>query len=134
MTVYVDSSAFTTRYIDSEPSHERCVAIMDRHDAWATSRLTSIETARALSRARGRAGAAAYLAEFDADLVESLLIDLDRGVLAIAREVALSTGAKTLDAIHVASAVRLGDPDLEFLTFDVRQSQAATQMGLRLAR
>ena len=40
------------------------------------------------------------------------------------------TGARTLDALHLAAARRLGGAAVPFVTFDVRQAQAARTLGL----
>jgi uncharacterized protein len=40
---------------------------------------------------------------------------------------------RTLDAIHVASAVSLGDELTELITYDRRMAEAATALGLRVA-
>jgi predicted nucleic acid-binding protein len=131
MTLYVDASAFTRRYIHDEPGHDECRAIMRASDDWVTSRLTLVETPRALHRAGVDADA---IGAFDVDAGESAIVELDHAVAAIARVVAMETGVKTLDAIHIASASQLPDPDLRFLTYDERQATAAEAVGLRLAR
>jgi predicted nucleic acid-binding protein len=38
-------------------------------------------------------------------------------------------GVRSLDAIHLASAQALQIPTLSFLTFDLRQAQAARSLG-----
>lgn len=40
------------------------------------------------------------------------------------------TGVRTLDTLHLAAAQRIGGPAVPFLTFDVRQAQAARGLGL----
>ena len=37
---------------------------------------------------------------------------------------------RTLDAIHLAAAQRVSEPGVSFLTFDLRQAQAARALGL----
>jgi len=41
---------------------------------------------------------------------------------------------RTGDAIHLATALALEDPDVEFVTYDARLAQAAAQIGLRLVQ
>jgi uncharacterized protein len=36
---------------------------------------------------------------------------------------------KTLDALHLAAAQRVGGPELTFVTFDERQAEAARSLG-----
>jgi uncharacterized protein len=40
------------------------------------------------------------------------------------------TGVRALDALHLAAAQRIGGAAVPFLTFDVRQAQAARSLGL----
>jgi len=44
--------------------------------------------------------------------------------------VAELTGVRVLDALHLAAIQRSGGPAVPFLTFDVRQAQAARALGL----
>jgi predicted nucleic acid-binding protein len=48
----------------------------------------------------------------------------------MAAAIAELTGARTLDALHLAAAQRVGGPAVPFLTFDVRQARAARGLGL----
>ena len=48
----------------------------------------------------------------------------------IAADIAEMTGARTLDALHLAAARRLGGAAVPFVTFDVRQAQVARTLGL----
>lgn len=41
---------------------------------------------------------------------------------------------RTLDAIHLATALSIGDPDLEFITYDDRQAEAARAAGLKVVQ
>jgi predicted nucleic acid-binding protein len=132
MTLYIDASAFVKRYARHEAHHDECLRTMDDHDLWVTSRITSIEAPRGIARASSSDPAA--LAEYDADAIDLAYIDIDHGVVAVARAIALDTGIKTLDAIHIASAKQLPVDELEFLTYDDRQAAAAESLGLRLAR
>jgi predicted nucleic acid-binding protein len=134
MTLYVDSSAFIKRYLADEPEHVNCIERMERDETWTTSRLTTVETPRALHITCMPQLAVDATMQFHDDLTETLLIEVDRTVLAFARDIAIETGAKTLDAIHLASAKLIEGNDSSFLTYDQRQSRAAEQIGLRLTR
>jgi hypothetical protein len=56
------------------------------------------------------------------------LIALDEDI----RRVAAGLGGtlKTLDAIHVASALSIGDREVQFVTYDDRQANTARECGL----
>lgn len=69
-------------------------------------------------------------AAFAEDLPTVGVVELDGVVCEMAASIAASTGVRTLDALHLAAAQRIASPDLVFLTFDVRQAQAARALGL----
>ena len=63
------------------------------------------------------------------DLDQFALVSVDEGVSEAAAEIAEQLGVRSLDAIHLGSAQRLMVPTLTFLTFDLRQAQAARSLG-----
>ena len=93
-----------------------------------------------LAAFRGALGAAARddaLASFDEDIAEGRYAPADilwRAALQRAAELSrkhtAALGCRTLDVLHVASALELGLP--RFLTFDARQRALARVAGLRL--
>ena len=61
------------------------------------------------------------------------LIGLDQDIRRSAIE--LGDGRlKALDAIHIATALAIGDRDLHFITYDDRQADAARQAGLKVVQ
>lgn len=58
------------------------------------------------------------------------LIALDEDIRRVAG--GLGGTLTALDAIHVASALSIGDRDLEFVTYDERQAEAARAAGLKV--
>jgi uncharacterized protein len=67
---------------------------------------------------------------FAADVRALSIVELDEVTCEAAATVAEVTGVRTLDALHLAAAQRVGGPAVPFLTFDVRQAQAARAVGL----
>jgi predicted nucleic acid-binding protein len=59
------------------------------------------------------------------------LVALDATTCREAARIAESTGCRSLDALHLASALRAG-PATTLLTFDLRQEQVARDLGLRV--
>ena len=55
---------------------------------------------------------------------------LDETTCETAAGIAEMTGVRTVDALHLAAAQRIGGAAVPFLTFDVRQAQAARSLGL----
>lgn len=105
-------------------------AALERHLAagqvLATSRIALVEVPRATAIANP---GAAVRREAGRLLESCLLIDVSDRVLASAAELA-SASVRTLDAIHLASALRV-DPD-ELLAYDRRLAVAATEHGLKV--
>ena len=58
-------------------------------------------------------------------------VELDADLARVAAATG-GTGLRALDAIHVASALRLGDEVDTFVTYDLRQAFAARAMGLHV--
>ena len=67
--------------------------------------------------------------QVQADLDAFALVSLDDVTCNDAARIAEQTLCRSLDALHVAAARRAGE-STTFLTFDVRQAQAARSAGL----
>ncbi len=128
MTIYVDSSALLKRYVD-EPDSGEAVALLSSDPSLTTARHTLVEVRRNLARLLREAPAAAAAKDFAADAARLEIIELDAETCERAATIAEVTGAKTLDAMHLAAAQRAGGPAISFLTFDLRQAQAARTLG-----
>ena len=61
------------------------------------------------------------------------LLALDEDVRRTASRIGDGT-LRSLDAIHVATALAVGDRDLEFVTYDDRQAKAARAAGLTVVQ
>jgi predicted nucleic acid-binding protein len=92
-----------------------------------TSRVGVIETVRASSR---RPHDSAHLAVVLADLH---LIELDASVASVAASIGSPT-LRTLDAIHIASAMAVAADLDAFVTYDDRMAEAARALGLPVIR
>lgn len=90
----------------------------------ATSALGRVEVLRAARRAGGAAFTEAQAVIGDVDLVP-----LDQGVQDLACEIG-EPALRTLDAIHLASAVLLRDELTAFVAYDHRLAAAAQAAGL----
>lgn len=130
MTTYVDSSALLKRYVD-EPDSARADELLAADDVLVTGRHTVVEVRRNLARLLPTTAAAAARAAFSADLPALSLVELDAATVELAATLAEQTGVRTLDALHLGAAYRLGTA-LTFLTFDVRQGAAARAVGFRV--
>lgn len=129
MSLYVDSSALLKRYVD-EPDSELAESLLRSDPSLLTARHTVVEVRRNLARLLEERDAATARAAFLEDLGVLSIVELDEVTCEMAAAISELTGVRTLDALHLAAAQRIGGPAVPFLTFDVRQAQAARGLGL----
>jgi predicted nucleic acid-binding protein len=125
-TVYADSSALAKLVVD-EPESGDFFEYLDNGPVIATSRIATVEVARAAAIADPGAGAQRRV---DRILGYCLLVDVTAEVIDAARRLASRT-LRSLDAIHLATALQIA-PD-EFVAYDRRLLSAAADHGLRVA-
>lgn len=130
MSLYVDSSALLKRYV-AEPDSDVAESFLTG-EAWLlTGRHAIVEVRRNLSRLLSGPELARARSTFAEDLEAISVVELDAVTCEAAAAVAEVTGVRTLEALHLAAARRVGGPAaVPFLTFDVRQAQAARALGL----
>jgi len=127
MAQYVDSSALAKLYVQ-EAESDTAQRLLEADREWISAAHTFVEVRRVLSiRTDGRALAAAR-SNFLRDWERILVVQLDATTCASAASIAETTQARTLDALHLAAAMR-AIPGQRFVTFDVRQADAARQLG-----
>ncbi|MBA2506284.1 MAG: type II toxin-antitoxin system VapC family toxin [Thermoleophilaceae bacterium] len=120
---YLDSSALV-RLVVSEPESEALTAYLAKRRARASCALARAEVPRA-----ARVNSTAAVPRALALLEDIALVGLDDALLD--RAAALGDPVlRTLDAIHVAAAERLGDDLGELITYDRRMAAAASDLGL----
>lgn len=125
---YLDSSAIL-KLIVREPESAGLLAFLAREDERASSALARVEVARAL----GRMEAGRRVRDRAAEVLERIsLIRMDDLILEEAAAIELSS-LRTLDAIHLASALALGDELAAMVTYDRRMAEAAIRCGLATA-
>ena len=129
--IYADSSALLKRYVD-EPDSDRAEELLAADRTLVTGRHAVVEVRRNLARVLSPSDATSARAAFAADLGSFSIVELDAGTCELAATIAEQTGVRTLDALHLGAARRLGTV-LTFLTFDVRQAQAARALGFAVA-
>lgn len=129
MSLYVDSSALLKRYV-AEPDSDAAEALLRSDPSLLTARHTIVEVRRNLVRLLDERDAAAARSAFQSDLDAFAMIELDETTCETAAGIAELTGVRTLDALHLAAAQRVGGPAVPFVTFDLRQAQAARTLGL----
>jgi uncharacterized protein len=130
VTLYVDSSALLKRYVDEHDS-DAAVDAMAADPVLLTSRITEVEVRRNLSRLLSAPELDRVRRQFSTDLDAFALMAVDAAICNDAARIAEQTLCRSLDAIHLASALRAGASTV-VLTFDIRQAGAARAIGLRV--
>jgi uncharacterized protein len=128
MTTYVDSSALLKNYF-AEPDSSLAERLLNSDSVLVTSWVTFVEVRRNLARALRGAELREAKDQFVADLDSMALVAVDETVCRAAAQIGEQLGVRSLDAIQLASAQRLAIPSLPFVTFDLRQAQAARSLG-----
>lgn len=131
MTAYIDSSAILKRYVD-EPDSNLANDLLASDSALVTGRHTIVEVRRNLARMLSNSALTEARSAFASDLDSFALVELDAATCELAATIAEQTGVRTLDSLHLAAARRLGTA-IDFVTFDIRQSMAARQLGFRVS-
>ena len=123
--VYLDSSAIA-KLLLPEPDREDLRSYLMTRPIRATSTVSLVEVARAIWRRdrQQERGLPEVWASVD-------LIPFDLGVADRATKIE-PPALRTLDAIHVASALQLGTDLVAFVTYDIKLAAAAEERGLRV--
>jgi predicted nucleic acid-binding protein len=125
--IYLDSAA-VVKLVHAEPESQALRDWLDdRADTpWTSSTLLEVETFRAL--ARHAPTAITHLHQV-LDLID--LVEIDTNIRILAQTIRPPT-VRTLDAIHLATALRLHPQLTSFITYDKRLAEAAAQAGLTM--
>jgi hypothetical protein len=123
---YFDASALV-KLVVHEPETAALQQAVLACEALFTSEVGAIELLRALART----GLPAAVTQGEAVLEALGLASLTPAIRARAGRLEPAS-LRTLDAIHIATAVSLSLPEIDFLTYDERQAGAARAQGLRV--
>jgi len=122
--IYLDTSAAAKALIEEEGSEAVVRAFADGSE-FVSSRLLAVEL-HAIADRRSLDRAAVV------DLLDRVaLVSVDDETLTAA--IQAGSGLRTLDALHLAAALELGDVVTALLTFDRELAAAARAQGLSLA-
>jgi hypothetical protein len=123
--IYLDSAA-VVKLVHAEPESAALRSWLDEQAEiqWISSVLTEIESFRALARYAPEA-----VSRLPAVLDQIDLIDLDQRIRMLAQTVTPAT-VRSLDAIHLGTALRPRSSLTSFVTYDKRLLDAAQAAGL----
>ena len=123
---YVDASALVKLVVD-EPESPSMLHWYAESERLASSRIGIIETRRAANRR------AHDPSQVETVLRSVVILEVDDIVARRAARMA-PAGLRTLDAIHLATALELGSEMDAFVTYDDRLAEAARTVGLPVVR
>lgn len=123
--LYLDASALVKRYVAEEGSGE-LIEAMKAADGWAICRIGYVETARAVQLAVGKRAVGRFVAEWPSFEV----VEVDATLVEAAAELAFAEELRSLDALHLASALLIAPGGLTLATWDARLHRAAQHRGL----
>jgi uncharacterized protein len=134
---YFDTSAVVPLLV-VEPGSARAVALWDGADRAVSARLVYPEGRAALAQAHrlGRLTAhrlRAAVTEFDSRYEEFDLVEIDDALARHAGQLAEAHGLRGYDAVHLAAADRVSDPDVVVVAGDEALLTAATAEGMTIA-
>ena len=123
-TFYFDSSASVELAVGDPVAAD--IAKLATGGLWVTCDLSRTEVVRAIARRRP-----AETSNAREVLHNMMIIALDKDVYEMAGRIQPAR-LRSLDAIHVAAALSLGDDLTAFITYDQRQAEAARLNGLHV--
>jgi hypothetical protein len=126
LSKYVDASAIVKLYVQESDSEQAAELL---RGPWATGRHTLVEVRRALAETLDGEELEIARERFAKDWGMTFVVELDDVTCENAAQLAESTGARTLDALHLGAAETLGEGKLPFVTFDRRLAGAARSLG-----
>jgi uncharacterized protein len=127
LPAYVETSALL-KLLLPEPERDELSIELGRWPDWVTSELTTVECRRALTRERANVS---VRARADYVLARCVLVRIDTLVLRLAERIG-PRDLRSLDAIHLATALSLGDRPEAFITYDDRLASAARTLKLNV--
>jgi predicted nucleic acid-binding protein len=121
---YFDASAIV-KLEHVERWSQDLIDYLEENDVEAsTSIVAQVEVVRALRR---------VAADSRAAIRGFFLLSLDSDVCQEAAKLG-SPLVRSIDAIHIATALAIGDRDLDFVTYDDRMAEAARECGLKVVQ
>ena len=116
------------KLVAAERESHALAEALERWPDWVSSAVAAVECQRALKRVRSPS---AVSKRVDAVLARTTLVKVDEPVLRLASRIGTPT-LRSLDALHLATALSMGDDPEAFITYDERLATAARGLKLRV--
>jgi predicted nucleic acid-binding protein len=123
--LYLDSSAIV-KLVSREPESDALVRAVRVDASLISSALSYVEVVRAVRRVRG------HVRRAETVLGGIALVPIDDGIVRSAADLP-SSSLRTLDAIHLATALSLRSDVTRLVTYDTRLAEAARAMKVDVA-
>lgn len=125
---YVDSSALVKLYV-RETDSATAERLLSADPLWVTAAHTQVEVRRTLALRAPPGKLTQLKSDFARDWDRLAVVALDAATCRLAADLAEGTRVRSLDALHLAAAQRVGAPVVRLVTFDLRLGQAARSLG-----
>lgn len=127
MSVYIDSSALAKRYV-TEIQSQITNSYLESVQAPITSVLTIVEVRRVIGRYVSSIEGVMAGTLLKRDLSSMVLVEVSPEIVENAAEIAARTQLRTLDSLHLASAMAASC--MQIVTFDRMQARVAQSLGI----
>jgi predicted nucleic acid-binding protein len=117
-------------YVDEEFA-EQSKKIIGEYNEIYLSRIGVTETLINLRKRLSTREFAMAAKLFEVDIATFNIIDFNEQISYSAVDISEGTNLATLDAIHLASALKIRGAGIDFLTYDTVQHKVAKSLGLR---
>ncbi len=126
----VDSTALVKLHVQ-EPDSHAAARLLETDTEWVSAAHTVVEVRRVLAIQHDGRNLSSARSAFLRDWERVIVVELDSTTCAAAAVIAEATRTRTLDSLHLAAAMRTV-PGQRLVTFDVRQADAARQLGFNV--
>lgn len=138
MIYYFDTSALLKRYLLEEGTNEVLSLFRKNEVIPVTSLLTQVEGFHGICRKWNEAKASIklrqqVLRQFQRDMQTFQIVTVDSALIKISKKLVQNHLLRSLDAIHIASALvfkKRGNEKIHFVSCDNLQNKVAQQQGL----
>jgi uncharacterized protein len=129
VTQYLDSSVLLAVLL-AEAHAQRVRDLLLFDPDWLTARHTFVEVRRRLARLVSADSIESARRDFARYWERTTVVELDVETCTLAALIAERTGARTLDALHLAAAQRASGTEATVLSLDRRMLEAARSLGM----
>ncbi|MBI2336298.1 MAG: type II toxin-antitoxin system VapC family toxin [Deltaproteobacteria bacterium] len=140
MIYYFDTSALLKKYFLEEGTPQVMGLFAERGPIVCTCFITSVEGYHGIYRKKKEGSLSnaiiqKVIKQFQKDLRGFKIVNSSEKIISLAQKIIQKTTLKTLDSLHVASALlikRMVKSTVTFVSYDVQQKDVADKFGLKI--